>query len=193
MKKWVIINRVVIFCAGVFFIVWIFDQHIPFAGVRVIEYTSGVPNSIVTRPHPLDRVETHEKEHVEKIIEDPVYFEVKTSVPYERVTLIMRTQNHATVPLKVGLKRSEQGNDVSIQPLLHDKSDGDWSIDHVSFDLAGSLRVSDRYYFLLSLPGVQYEYPERGYALLSTMTITLERPGARWADYTRYFRKTFSL
>lgn len=175
------------------FIFWILDQHIPFAGKRVIEYTSGELNGIVTRPHPQDRVHTDEKRHLEKFIEEPIYFEVKTTLDYDAVTILVRYQNHASVPVQLGLKRSDRPGDVLLSPIQNQGSDGDWSLGKASFSLRDIPRIGGRYSFLFSMPGVQIEHPERGSVLLSHMTLTLNRKPANVADYTERIRSTLHL
>lgn len=174
-KALVLLHRAIIIAAVLFFIAWIVDQHVPIAGIRTIHYTSGVPNGSVTRPHPLDRVVTDDLAKVETFIEDPVYFEVKTSVPYDHVELSFRYKNKLAVPLRVGVKRSDRENDILFSEVEEEKKDGDWTIATTAFDLSSVRRMNHRYHFLFSMPGLQYEYPEKGSLTLSRMTVRLVR------------------
>ncbi|MDO8490227.1 MAG: hypothetical protein Q7S47_02305 [bacterium] len=184
---------VVLFFGGV---VWIVDQHIPFAGVRTIEYTSGVPNGSVTRPHPLDRIEDISDGRggvVEKLREEPVYFEVKTSANYEQATIRVRFQNNATVPMQLGVKLGDTNGAVRLVPIRSEKAEGEWTVGDATFDLKDIPRVNGRYSFLFSIPGVQHEHPERGSVSLSRMTIKLDRRPATASEYLDPIRRMIRL
>ncbi len=174
-NRLILTHRFALAIAAILFVAWIFDQHIPFAGVRVIEYTSGVQNGVVTRPHPLDRVRTDEEKKIERLIEDPVYFEVKAPVSYNRATIRVRYQNRTAIPIRMGLLRNANPNDVLFSPLIEAGKDGEWSIATAQVDLSKTQRINGRYHFLFSMPGVRFERPENGYLVLSHVTLRLER------------------
>lgn len=197
MKGIVLAFRVFFTLAAVGFFVWIADQHIPFDGRSDLTYTAGEMHGQITRPHPLDRVRVIKDASarpIEQFIEDPIYFEIKTSVPYQRANFTIRYQNKTDVSFKIGLKDGLEGKVLGLKNVNTVRKDGEWTVGEAEFDLFGVERTKDRYFFILSFPGVQFEHPERGFVLLDEMRVSLSRPSARTSDFLSLFkRKILSL
>ncbi|MEK7648530.1 MAG: hypothetical protein AAB400_01295 [Patescibacteria group bacterium] len=176
MFRLLIISRISIALAIVLFVGYIVHQHIPFTGVRVISYTFDRPHGAVGVFRPPVRYELveHGKRRIAKIIEDPVYFDVKTSVVYASADIMFTYQKHTMRTTQLAVREWQDGWKFSTQPFT-EKLVGDWVEARAHVDLSSAVRENGKYTFAFSIPGLVAGASDDS-ILISDMTITLIRP-----------------
>lgn len=179
MRIGVALHRILLVAGIVGFFAFVLNATIPFAGRVVLEYTAGTPNGRITRLHPLDRVLSvpilDDTSIAESLIEDPVYFEIKTVVPYREVEVELAYRNRAGIIVSVGVRRGKAFESFDLVPIQELPSRGIWQRATARIDLTGALREKNRYRMIIALPGIAYDHPGSGDVLLSKMRITLRR------------------
>lgn len=179
MRIGVFIHRILLFAGIVGFFAYVLNATIPFAGKIVLEYTAGTPNGRITRLHPQDRVLLvpilDDTSIAESLIEDPVYFEIKTAVPYREAEVEFAYRNRAGIQVSVGVRRGTAFESFDLARLHELPARGLWQRGVARIHLAGVPREKNRYRMVIALPGIAYDHPGSGDVLLSKMRITLER------------------
>lgn len=176
MQRALIISRTCIAALVVVFFGYIFNQHIPFTGVRMISYTFDRPHGAIGIFRPPVRYELIDSEKtgkIAKIIEDPVYFDVKSSVPYRTASFSFAYQKHTSRTVQLAMKPASSGGRFILIPFREEKK-GDWTIATAHVDLATASRQNSKYTFALSIPGLVAN-DSNEYVLVSHMNIRLER------------------
>ncbi|MEK7618756.1 MAG: hypothetical protein AAB416_00770, partial [Patescibacteria group bacterium] len=144
-------HRLALTCVSIFFFLWVFNAHVPFTGVTELEYTAGNLSGRITRLHPLDRVRLALNQDgrtiAENLIEDPVYFEVKTAVDFRRAQVTFFYQNRSGSQIGIGIRRGSDYKSFDITPLKSVGSQGAWTIGEATLDLTGARRERNRYHF----------------------------------------------
>ncbi|MBI4240038.1 hypothetical protein HY620_03550 [Candidatus Uhrbacteria bacterium] len=167
-------------------VLWIIDQNIPFAGAKRIAYTFGSLHGQVSQLRPLSRatsLDLSKNPQTQTVFEDPVYFDIKTLVPYQRIIFTVLYQNHSGRQIGMGVKDGE-GWKFALKPFKEgiqsvsakataDK--GEWTVGEVEFDLTKSSYANGRYTFLFSIPGLTIDKRAYEYIIFSQMNITLTR------------------
>ncbi len=173
-----IFHIVLILCVVGFF-VWIFDQNVPVAGTKLLIYNFKDLSGVFSELYPRDRVAPDDEQtknlRVKRIIEDPVYFDVRTRVPYEQATLRVEYQNTTTKQVSLGIRILGQEWKTSLDQNGKRSKQGEWEILESSFDLSTVPLYQNKYTFVISIPGMEYDKPEVGSILVSRATITLQR------------------
>lgn len=158
---------------------YILNSNIPFAGKKILTYTFEKPHNVISHFRPWVRYqeveEKSEEKKVIKIIEDPVYFDIWTPVPYRKVRIELMFKNVSKAPLSIGLRRSPSQWDILLQPIIVVRKEGEWTIGYGEFDLSDIPLQYQKYTFLISAPGLIVEKPEYGYVFLARERIILER------------------
>ncbi|MBI4272649.1 hypothetical protein HY621_02250 [Candidatus Uhrbacteria bacterium] len=160
------------------FFLWVFDQNIPFAGTKEITYNFRELNGVVSELYPRARA-VNPSEETEKegrtIIEDPVYFDVRTRVAYEKARVVVWHKNGSgrEVSLGVRIPGTEWKNIVSDSPRR--SHDGDWEILEEEFDLSEIPLTQNKYTFLISIPGLEYDSAKNETVIAARTYITLTR------------------
>lgn len=179
MRIGVILHRILLVTSIVGFFAYVLNATIPFAGRAVLEYTAGTPHGRITRLHPQDRVLLvpilDDTSIAESLIEDPVYFEIKTAVPYREAELEFVYRNRAGIQVSVGVRRGKEFESFDLVPIQELPSRGIWQRANARVNLAGVSREKNRYRMIIALPGISYDHPGSGDVLLSKMRITLRR------------------
>lgn len=166
---------------------FVLNYHIPFSGEKNIHYTFDGPLGMVSFVYPVSRV--RDREQAEdgvkfiRMVEDPVYVDVTTRIPFDMVTLEVTYDNTTDIPLAMGIKQKE-GSSPSI--LLKEFESvsrvGNWSKGTVSFDLRSANHYNGKYTFVFSAPGLVTEKSISGDIRLSEMTLHLKRKPLSWGD-----------
>lgn len=176
MQRTFIISRTCITALVVVFFGYVFNQHIPFTGVRIISYTFDRPHGAIGIFRPPARYELVEGEKgrsIAKIIEDPVYFDIKNIAPYRSAEISFTYQKHTSRSVQLAAKPVSGGEQFTIIPFREDKM-GDWMIGTADVDLSAVSRQNSKYTFALSIPGLVANASDE-YVLVSRMNIRLER------------------
>lgn len=175
MSRLLIISRIVIVLTLFAFAGYIANQHIPFTGVKTIFYTFDRPHGAVGVFRPPVRYELipNGKRRIAKIIEDPVYFDVKTAVAYRSARIAFRYQKHTSRTVQLAMRGWQDGVKFSTTPFTETVV-GDWVQAHATIDLVRALREHGKYTFAVSIPGLVANASDE-YLLVSDMTIELIR------------------
>ncbi|MDP2630517.1 MAG: hypothetical protein Q8P56_03860 [Candidatus Uhrbacteria bacterium] len=187
-EKWVCIawrGLLGIAVAGVLFS--ILNYHIPFGGEKNIRYTFDGPSGMISFVYPVSRVRDRERAQdgapFIRMVEDPVYFDVTTSVPFDTATLDVTYENTSPIPLQMGAKQKEGDTpSILLKQFEQISRTGNWSNGTVSFDLRTSNRYNGKYTFVFSVPGLVTEKNVPGEVRLSEMTLRLKRKSLSWND-----------
>lgn len=169
------------------------NAHFPFSGVKILATDFSASKGIVSHLYPVARMRDMAYANgraYRPMIEDPVYFDVKTVVPYRTARIELLYDKRTVIPLKIGMKLSK-GTDArfELKPLENETREGTWTRGEVSFDLSDKSTYNSKYTFVLSLPGLLTEKPDSGELRLSHMTLTLEREPFVWGDLIAYLKK----
>lgn len=176
MEKALCISRIGIAALVVIFFGYVLNQHIPFTGVHVISYTFDRPDGAIGVFRPSVRYEfiTSDKGgKIAKVIEDPVYFDVKSIIPYQSAVISFVYQNHTSRLVQLAMKPANGGEQFSIIPFLEEKK-GDWIIGTANVNLTAASRQNSKYTFALSIPGLVANSSNEC-VLVSRMEIRLKR------------------
>ncbi len=151
------------------------NQHVPFTGVKTIKYTFDRPHGAVGIFRPPVRYELVENgpNRIAKIIEDPVYFDVKTSVLYKNATIRFNYQKHTQKKTQLAVRVWQDGVKFSTIPF-EETVVGDWVQARATVDLGMAMRENGKYTFALSIPGLIAHISDE-YILVSDMTIQMVR------------------
>lgn len=177
MQRARIISRICIAILATVFFGYVFNQHIPFTGVRMISYTFDRPHGAVGIFRPPVRYELIEGEKgrkIAKVIEDPLYFDIKTVIPYDFATVSFAYQKHTLRPVQLAVKPASGSEQFIIIPFYEEKR-GDWIMGTATVDLVTAARQNSKYTFALSIPGLVANTTDE-YVLVSRMNIRLTRP-----------------
>lgn len=180
--------------AGILFSV--LNYHIPLSGEKNTRYTFDGPTGMISFVYPVSRVRDRERAEdgalFIRMVEDPVYFDVLTSVPFDTATLEVTYNNTSSIPLRMGVKQKE-GEMPSI--LLKDfepvSRAGNWSKETVSFDLRTANHYNGKYTFAFSAPGLVTEKNIPGQLRLAEMTLRLKREPFSWNDIATQWKRFF--
>lgn len=171
-----IVCRVIITILVVGYFGYITHQHIPFTGVRTISYTFDRPDGsigIFRPPVRYELIETGKEGVVAKVLEDPVYFDIKTLVSYRQAHIVFRYQKHTTRTVQLAVKSSLQDKAFATVPF-QEQADSDWIVGSADVDLTSASRQNRRYTFALSIPGL-VAHTSDDYILVSRMDVRLTR------------------
>lgn len=170
--------RGLLFFASVAFFLWIVNENIPLAGIKKIAYTFGTPNGIITQLRPMARLGQSGVENgtsFQKIIENPVYFDVRTPVTYDTMVVEVLYKNHTSHELGVGIKQFWTQTDFFVTPFKEIGTQGEWKMGRAEISLKGIRRLPGRYSLSLSLPGLVYRPDNDEYVLVSRAQIVLKK------------------
>ncbi len=175
MDKLLIFSRISIVLCVLALAGYIANQHIPFTGIKTIQYTFDRPHGAVGIFRPPVRYELIESgsKRIAKVIEDPVYFDVKTSVPYASATILFNYQKHTQKKTQLAVRGWQDGVKFSTVPF-EETIVGDWVQARAVVDLTKAMRENDKYTFAVSIPGLIAHISDE-YILVSDMTIQLVR------------------
>lgn len=164
-----------IVCVVSFFL-WIFDQNIPFAGKKNITYNPNKLHGAVSELYPLARVLNPSQESQNEgrtIIEDPIYFDVRTRVAYRGAHLKLSYQNTSSHSVSLGMRiHGSEAKNILAQKITRDR-DGVWETVEADFDLSVVPLLQNKYTFLISIPGLEYEGLQKETILAHRINITL--------------------
>lgn len=156
----------------------VLNHAVPFAGRKTLSYTFGKPHSDIGAFRPWIRYETIKGKDGATIInmlEDPLYFDVKTPVQYKTARVEIVFQNNSKTPLHLGVRRSSEQFNIDTQPVtIFSKRDG-WKMARAEFNLRGIPLYYQKYTFLVSVGGKVLENKNDDSVLLAKLGITLER------------------
>ncbi len=158
------------------FFLWVFNQNIPLAGTKIITYNfrelNGAVSELYPRVRTIDPSQEPQKEG-RTIIEDPVYFDVRTRVAYEKALVRMWYKNRSGREVSLGLRipGTDWKNVVASSPQK--SREGEWEIIEAEFDLSGIPLVQNKYTFLISIPGLQYDSRQKETVIAWRADITL--------------------
>ncbi len=170
--------RIFLIACVIGFFLWIFDENIPFAGIKIITYNFRELNGAVSELYPRARtlaVAQELQNDGKTVIEDPVYFDVHTRIAYERARVKMWYKNRSAREVSLGLRIPgiEWKNIVANSPQR--SRDGEWETIEAEFDLSGIPLLQNKYTFLISIPGLQYDNTEKEKVIAAHTLITLQR------------------
>jgi hypothetical protein len=171
---------------------YILNYHIPFSGVKEIRYNFRAPDGTVSHVYPVARVKDMARQDgrtYRAMIEDPVYFDVRTVAPYDTARIDLVYQNTTRTPLQIGMKLQSGETAFDLKPLQDERKEGQWTRGTAQFDLSRASYYNSKYTFAFSVPGLRAEQVDTGEIRLSQMVFTLERPPLRWADIKSVWKK----
>ncbi len=176
--SWFMWHGLLILCV-VGFLVWVFDQNIPVAGTKILTYNFKDLSGAFSELYPRDRVAPDDEQtkdlKVKRITEDPVYFDVRTRMPYERATLRVEYQNTTSREVSLGIRIPGQEWKTALNRDGKRSKQGEWEVIESSFDLSKIPLHQNKYTFVISIPGMEYDKPEIGSLLASRAVVTLQR------------------
>lgn len=161
----------------------IFTYHLPLSGVKRVYYDFRAPDGTVSHLYPVARVRdlvSQGGKTYRPMIEDPVYFDVKTAVPYKTARIDLVYENRTSIPLRIGMKLPEGGPAFELKALERGS---------VAFDLSRASYYNSKYTFVFSVPGLRTENTAAGEVRLAEMTLTLERKPFQWEDIQSLWKK----
>lgn len=156
MQKTLTISRTFIVLAVLVFFGYILNQHIPFMGVHTISYSFDRPNGAIGVFRPSVRYELISGEgnkKMAKILEDPVYFDIKSIVPYHSAHFSFMYKNNSSHHVRLAYKSMQLGKQFKIVPL-YEKILGEWTVGSADVELIDAARENSKYTFAFSLPGL---------------------------------------
>ncbi len=170
------ISRICIALVIVCYFGYILNQHIPFTGIHTISYTFDRPDGAIGVPRPPARFELIRDDsgkQIAKVIEDPLYFDIKTLVSYQLAKISFSYQKHTNRTVQLALKSSETGQQFTTM-RFSEKRDGEWTIGTADVDMNHMVRQNGKYTLAFSVPGLIANTSD-DYILVSRMDITLVR------------------
>lgn len=176
MNMFLFITRGII-VGGVFlYFLLLLNAHIPFAGTKEFTYTFGELNGTLTALQPLARVEGvvgDRSAGPQLVREDPVYFDIRTRIPYDTATFQLEYQNKTPFPVSMGIKKGDEAWSFATTPFARtQKSDG-WEQGILTLDLSQGVRSGNKYTFVISIPGLTIEKRDE-YVAVRTLRVTLQ-------------------
>ncbi len=184
MVRSVLIWRLLLACGIFFFIGWVVNEHIPFSGVKKAVTDFSRPGGTISFVYPVSRI------HDGEMVEDPLYGDVHTLVPYTRATADLVYSNTTDIPLRMGIKQEgESGRTIVLKEFETEKWEGEWRRAVVSFDLNGASYYNNKYTLVFSAPGLVTEKDIPGEIHLAKLTLTLAREPFSWNDVVRLWRE----
>lgn len=193
MSSAVVLWRIALAACVIAFVGVVINAHFPFSGVKILntDFSAGI--GIVSHLYPVARMRDMAYANgraYRSMIEDPVYFDVKTVVPYRTARIELVYDNRTAIPLKVGMKLPKDADArFELKPLNFQEVQGVWTRGEVSFDLSDASTYNSNYTFVLSLPGLLTEKSDTGELRLSHMTLLLEREPLLWSDFITRVKK----
>lgn len=189
---WRVLWRCVLAVAVVALVLFIANYHLPFSGVKKITCDFRGPDGTISHAYPVARVREMARADgrtYRPMIEDPVYFDVKTLVPYRAAHIELIYNNGTVVPLKIGVKLPDGGPPFDLKSLENITKEGRWSRGSASFDLSSASHYNGKYTFAFSVPGLRTERTGQGEVRLAQMRLILERPSLSWNDISLLWKK----
>ncbi len=184
--------RCVLVAAVIVLALFIVNYHFPFSGVKTITYDFRGPDGTISHAYPVARVRDMARADgrtYRPMIEDPVYVDVKTLVPYRTAHIDLIYENTTSIPLAVGVKLSDGGTPFDLKSFENITQEGKWSRGSASFDLSDASYYNGKYTFAFSVPGLRTEHTGQGEVWLSQMRLILERPPLSRNDVTSLWKK----
>lgn len=154
--------------------------HIPLNGKKDIQYGFDGQTGSVSFVYPVSRVKDRQRadegSSFIQMVEDPLYVDVTTRVPYDTATIEVTFANTTPLPFQMGIKQKE-GSQKSILLKGFEQTfrEGHWTRGSVSFDLQTANYYNGKYTFVFSVPGLVTEKNIPGEIRLSEMTLHLQR------------------
>ena len=186
-------HRIVGICMIIGFFSYLLHAHIPFTGTKTIVYTSDALHGQIGRLRPLDRIPQDtlaNGRHIDRMVEDPVYLDLKTIVPFDKARLSVFYKNETPYALSLGVNAAEKGWNIQTKELEIEEGEDGWTIGSSEFDLTAVQRRKEVYQFLISAPGLRYEKHE-GSIFISKIIIHLQRKPVSLSDFA-FLAKKFS-
>ncbi|MBI2483731.1 hypothetical protein HYV71_00925 [Candidatus Uhrbacteria bacterium] len=172
--------RAALFIAAALYFAWIFDQQIPFAGIKKITYTFSELSGPVSEPYPRDRTQrvgiARDGSVPVRMVEDPLYFDVRSRVDYESAEISLYFRNESNKQARLGMRVFGDTWQTVIPPgQTIEAAASAWDAIHARFDLRSIARRQNKYTFLISAPGLRYQNDNGESLLLSHADIRLIR------------------
>ncbi len=181
--------RGVLFVGVVVFFFWIANEAFSFDGDTSYRVVPGEPNPFVGFFHPSARVGNPFKDEkgntVQRVYEDPVYFEVKSIADQSYATIRISAVNATQGVVMAGVK----GNDgqYRVYPFSPERrADGVWSME-AQVPLADASHEKGKYWFSLSVAGLQRGNDE--YWELHDMGVGLSGGGIEDSNFEELARR----
>lgn len=171
-----IATRIILVLGVLIFFGSIFNGHVPFTGIKHIEYVFDHPHGSigVMRPPVRYRVERDGDYTSARILEDPIYFDIRTSIPYKRMVVVIRYRNESTLPFRIAVRSTQHGWSFVSHEFVS-REDGEWMIGMADIDLSLAVRHNGKYTFALSVPGLVLETGNGASVLVQSLSIDLYR------------------
>lgn len=185
---WVILVwRALLFLVVVGIVCAVFAYHIPLSGEKDVHTAFDGPKGSISFVYPVSRVKDRERGEdgvsFIRMVEDPVYIDVHTRVPFDSARLDVTYINTTSIPLQMGIKLQEGSNPaILLKSFEHISQKGNWSRASVSFDLTRAKRYNGKYTVVFSAPGLVTEKNIPGELRLAEMTVHLKRKAFSWDD-----------
>lgn len=176
--RWRVLWRFTLAVLVVGLALFVVNYHLPFSGSKKITYDFRGPDGTISHVYPVARVRDIARgdgRTYRPMIEDPVYFDVKTRVPYRAARIELIYENTTSIPLAVGMKLSDGGSPFDLRSFENIIQEGRWSRGSASFDLSRASYYNGKYTFAFSVPGLRTERTGQGEVRLSQMRLILER------------------
>ncbi len=169
--------RIVLLCFVAGFLGYVLQKNIPFDGARELTYSFGEPKGEIAHLRPFARVtrEQGKGNKGEQILEDPVYLDVYSFIPFKKANIRVWYSNSTENEFSVGVQKRVHADQVLMKPFESLTQEGKWSIGTVSYDLRGIPLMRGGYIFVFSAPGLTRDGIDNGTLRVSRIHLTLER------------------
>src|SRR3989338_6971967 len=116
---------------------FVVNYHVPLSGTKTVIYDFRTADGIVSHVYPVSRVRDMARaagRAYRPMIEDPVYADVKTLLPYRAAHVDLIFENTTSIPLAMGVKRADGTPSFDLKSIENVQREGKWARGSVLFD-----------------------------------------------------------
>ncbi len=175
--KFIFIWRAILICFVAGFLGYVLQKNIPFDGARELTYSFGEPKGEIAHLRPFARVTREQGRGTrgEQILEDPVYLDVYSFIPFKKANVRVWYSNSTENDFSIGVQKRVHADQVLMKPFESLAQEGKWSVGTVSYDLEDIPLMRGGYIFVFSAPGLIRDGIDNGTLRVSRIHLTLER------------------
>lgn len=152
------IIRIFIIAIPVVVLAWIINKNFVFSGRMKAEYNFDKTSPFISVLKPAGRALEIERDnsgdYFQKIVIDPVYFDLYTPAKFSSVKLVFFYEAPEGRVVKIGPQVFGSGWNYYLQDLACEKKFNNWCVAELDFDLAGVFRDKKKINFIISSPGL---------------------------------------